>query len=94
MEYFVVDAADNAFLITPKDLLVNGEAKGTMEAFRLGIGNRDIYERECHLCSNGFVTAIVGDQCDRLASRFRPPPANTVSISLSLRFEPEAWWLG
>jgi len=34
MKYFVVYAADNAFLIVLVDLLANREVKGTMEAFR------------------------------------------------------------
>jgi len=45
MEYFVAYAADNASLIVLRDLLVNGEVKETIEAFGLGIGNRDICEK-------------------------------------------------
>ena len=68
-------AADSAFLITPRDLLVNGEAKEMIEAFGLGIGNRDIYERECHPLSGGFVKVGASDQSDRLVSQFRPVPS-------------------
>jgi len=53
MEYFVVFAADSASLIVFMDLLVNGEVNETKEAFGLGIGSRDIYERECHPCRAG-----------------------------------------
>lgn len=42
MRDFVACAADNASLTVLKDLLVNGEVKDIMEAFALGIGNRDI----------------------------------------------------
>ena len=49
MDYFVVYAADNAPFTALGDLLVNGEVKKTMEAFDLGVGSRDICERECIL---------------------------------------------
>jgi len=54
MVYFVVYAADNAFLIVLRDLLVNGEVKEAMEAFGVGIGSRDISERECHPLLTGL----------------------------------------
>ena len=49
MGYFVVYAADNASLIVLRDLLVNGEVEETIEAFGLGISNRDICGEERHL---------------------------------------------
>jgi len=61
MEYFVVYAADNASFIVLRDLLVNGEVKETIEAFGLGIGNRDICERECHPLSDGKA-CMSGDE--------------------------------
>ena len=48
MECFVVYAADDASFTVLRGLLVNGEVKETMEAFGLGVGNRDICERVCH----------------------------------------------
>ena len=42
-----------AELVVLRDLLVNGEVKETTEAFGLGIGNRDIWERVCHPLSDG-----------------------------------------
>jgi len=39
---FVVYAADNAFLIVIRDLLVNGEVKEATEAFGVGISSRDV----------------------------------------------------
>ena len=46
MEYFVVYATDNASFIVPRDPLVNGEVKEMMETFGLGVGNRDVWERD------------------------------------------------
>ena len=63
----MVYAADNASLIVLRDLLVSGEVKETMEVFGLGIGSRDICERECHLLPDGFVMS--GDRPSCL-SRF------------------------
>jgi len=54
MEYFVVYAVDSASFTFLRDPLVNEEIKETMDAFGLGIGNRDICERECHLLSDGI----------------------------------------
>jgi len=53
-EYFVVYAAGNTFLIVLGVLLVNGEAKETMEASGMGIGSRDIPERERHPLLTGL----------------------------------------
>jgi len=64
MVYFVVYAADNASFIVLRDLLVNGEVKETMEALGLGIGNRDICERECHPLPDG-MRIMSGDEGDR-----------------------------
>ena len=65
MEYFVVYAADNASFIVLRDLLVKGEVKETIEAFGLGIGNRDICEKKCHPLSDGNA-CMSGDEGDRL----------------------------
>ena len=57
----MVYAADNASFIDLRDLLVNGEVKETIEAFGLGIGSRDIFERECHPLSDGKA-CMSGDE--------------------------------
>ena len=54
MEYFVVYTADSTSFIFLRGPLVDEEVKETMDACGLGIGNRDIYERECHLLSDGI----------------------------------------
>lgn len=64
MRYFVVYVTDNASLTVLKVLLVNEEVREIMEAFGLGIGNRDIYDSEWHPLPGGFVMA--GDESDRL----------------------------
>ena len=68
MEYFAVYAVDNTSFIVLRDLLVNEEVGGAMEAFGLGIGNRDIYESERHAslsCGN-----VGSDESDRFHLRF------------------------
>lgn len=72
MGYFVVYAADNASLIVLRDLLVNGEVKEAMEAFGLGMGNRDICESERHLCpsDDGFVVSGQSDRPRRTLALF------------------------
>ena len=75
MRYLVEYVVDNAPLTVFRDLLVNGEVKEIMELFGLGIGNRDIYDREWHALPVGSVMA--GDENDRLASGPPGPIAST-----------------
>ena len=78
MEYFVVYAADNASLIVLRDLLVNGDVKETMEAFGLGIDNRDIYG----VIDSSFVRWVC-DQYDQLKSSIFSSPARLPSFLAS-----------
>ena len=60
-------AVDNASLTVLKDLRVSGEVKENMEAFGLGMGNRDIYDNwNCHRLSVRFAMREM--ESDRLPS--------------------------